>query len=65
MKNIEKFYFLIALVAAATATILMLNGHIFGESTVGIATVLTIFAVTLFAKRRRLHDENAIQRATL
>jgi hypothetical protein len=62
MKKIEKLYFLVAVVAAVAAIILMLNGSVFGESTVGYATVLNIIAVTFFAKRRRLQTEDAIQR---
>jgi hypothetical protein len=53
MKNIEKIYFLVGLTVAATAAILMFNGSIFGEKTIGMATVLTIFAISLLAKRSR------------
>ena len=65
MKNIEKLYLLVASAAAATAVFLMLNGSIFGETTTGIATVLTIIAISLFANRRRIHSENAVLIATL
>ena len=53
MKNIEKLYFLVGLIVAAIAAFLMFNGSIFGENTTGIATVLTIFAISLIAKRSR------------
>lgn len=62
MKNIEKLYLLVAIVAAVAAIILMLNSNVFGESTVGYATVLNIIAVTFFAKRRRLRTEGVIQK---
>ena len=65
MKNIEKLYLLVAFAVATTAAILMFNGSIFGEMTTGMATVLTIFAITLFAKRRRMQSEDAVQRATI
>jgi hypothetical protein len=65
MKNIEKLYLLVASAAATTAVLLMLNRSIFGETTTGIATVLTIIALTLFANRRRIHAEDAIQKATI
>jgi hypothetical protein len=57
MNKIEKFYFLIAAASAVISIILMLDESVFGATTSGMATIFSIIAIGLFAKRKRLEIE--------
>jgi len=53
MKNIEKLYFAIALVLIAVAVVLMVNGHILGDATIGLARVLLITGICFIGASRK------------
>ena len=52
MKNIQKLYLAIAAVLITVATLLMVNGSILGESTVGLARVLLITGICFVGSAR-------------
>jgi hypothetical protein len=53
MNKIEKAYFLIGVTMLVVAAILMINGHILGDSTTGFAQVLGITGICLVGSSRK------------
>ena len=53
MNNKEKAFILIGVTMALVAVVLMINGHILGDSTVGFARVLLITGICFVGSSRK------------
>ena len=53
MNKIEKAYYLIGAVMLVAATVLMMYGHILGDSTTGFARVLLITGICFVGSSRK------------
>jgi hypothetical protein len=52
MKNIERLYLAIAAVLIIVAAVLMIDGHILGDATTGLARVLLITGICFVGSSR-------------
>ena len=53
MNNIEKVYYLFGATLLVVAAVLMINGHILGDSTTGLARVLLITGICFVGSGRK------------
>jgi hypothetical protein len=53
MNNIEKAYYLLGAAMLVVAAVLMINGHILGDSTTGFARVLLITEICFVGSGRK------------